>query len=312
MRLLNDNPPRLYAVLGLLAALAWLAKSSGTLFIGLFLVFSIVRLGLSRFPPARLPWHLRAPAWTAKNFLIGLALFGAIYFALIAPRLIHAQRTWGSAFYSLPSFWFWADDWETCVEKYDDCRAVTLAALPPEEQPTLAGYFRRHTVGDALHRVTSGSLVRLKQFFHPEGKWRFPFEKTGRLKRVVLPHRGFYLIGLGLLAAALFAIAAGRSRLSSLGPIALPILLGLAMFVIYTLAMGWYLPTGPGHRFIMTLYLPILWILAQGGDQLRLASASRLASGLFLTTHLFIAVLLTSRVAILLADGHFEKISYSF
>jgi hypothetical protein len=62
----------------------------------------------------------------------------------------------------------------------------------------------------------------------------------------------------------------------------------------------------------MTLYLPLLWMLAQGGEQLRLVSGSRSANSLFLAGHLAICALLVSRVFSLLQDTQFEKISYAF
>ena len=207
MRLLNENPVRLYLILGVLIALAWLAKSSTTPFLVLFVVFSIVRLLLNLAFKQNLPWHLRAPGWSARRFGVGLVLCAAAYFALISPRLVHAQRAWGSPFYSLPSFWFWADDWETCVRKYADCRKVRLAELPIEEQPTMIGYFHRHGIGDALLRLRKGVIVRLGQLFHPEGKWRLSVERSGKPKRIILPHRGLYLIGLGGLALAVGALA---------------------------------------------------------------------------------------------------------
>ena len=312
MRLLNENPVRLYLILGVLIALAWLAKSSTTPFLGLFVVFSIGRLLLDLAFKQNLPWHLRAPGWSARRFGIGLALCAAAYFALISPRLLHAQRAWGSPFYSLPSFWFWADDWETCVRKYADCRKVRLAELPIEEQPTMIGYFHRHDISDALLRLEKGATVRLGQLFHPEGKWRLSFERKGKPKRIILPHRGLYLIGLGGLTLVVGTLAIAQGRLKLVGPITLPVLLGLATFIFYILITGWYLPTGPGHRFIMTLYLPLLWMLAQGGEQLRLAAGSRSANSLFLAGHLVICALLVSRVFALLQDTQFEKISYAF
>jgi hypothetical protein len=312
MRLLNENPVRLYVLLGVLTALAWLAKSSTTPFLGLFVVFSLGRWLLNRANKESLPWHLRAPGWSARRLGVGLALGAAAYFALISPRLVYAHRTWGSAFYSLPSFWFWADDWQTCVKKYADCRKATLAGLPIKEQPTMAGYFKRHGVSDALLRLEKGAAVRLGQLFHPEGKWRFSVEKKGKPKRVVLPHRGLYLIGLGGLAIAMGSLAIAQRRLKMVGPVTLPALLGLATFTCYVLATGWYLPTGPGPRFIMTLYLPLLWILAQGGEQLRLAANSRSANSLHLVAHLTICALLISRVFALLQDTQFEKVSYAF
>jgi hypothetical protein len=312
MRLLNENPVRLYLLLGLLSAVAWLAKSSTTPFLALFALFSLGRWLLNLAFHQSLPWHLRASAWRPGRFAIGLVVFAAVYFALISPRLVHAQKTWGNPFYSLPSFWFWADDWETCVKKYADCRKVRLAALPIEEQPTMAGYFHRHDIGDALRRLATGTTVRLRQLFHPEGKWRLSVESKDKPRRIVLPHRGLYLIGLATLALAIGAFAISRGRLELVGPVTLPVLLGFATFVLYHLATGWYLPTGPGPRFIMTLYLPLMWMLAQGGEQLRFAANSRWANGLFSVCHLTICALLVSRIFILSLDARFEKVSYAF
>jgi hypothetical protein len=312
MRLLNDNPLHLYLLLGILTGSAWLAKSSTTPFLVLFLGFSIVRWLLSLSLGNKVPWHLRAPGWRPGRFLSGLLICLAAYFAIISPRLIHAHKTWGSAFYNLPSFWFWADDWETCVNKYADCRQVRLATLPIEEQPTMQGYFHRHDLGDALVRLRNGALVRLVQLFHPEGKWRFAVERKDKPRRIVLPHRGLYLIGLGALALTMFGVAASQGRIEKLGSITLPALLALITFVVYVMATGWYLPTGPGHRFIMTLYMPLLWIVVQGGEQLRVVSDSHLANRLYLVGHLLIGILLLTRVVVLLQDTRFEKIAYAF
>jgi hypothetical protein len=308
MRLLNDNPIWLYALLGLLAGLAWLAKPSATVFLGLFAGFTLLRLLLTRFPS--LPWPVQAANWTARRLYIGVGICGAIYLALIAPRLIHAQKTWGSATYSLPSFWFWADDWDTCKQLYYDCRKEVLAKLPLEKQPTLAGYFKRHKISDAVERLKSGAAVRLGQFFHPEDK---PLvEKKGKPRRVVLPSRGLYIAILGGLGVAMGVFALFKGGLSRVGPIGLPLLLWLAAFAAYTLAMGWYLPTGPGHRFIMTLYIPTLWILAQGADQLRNVSDSRVANWIFLAGQAAISVLLVWRLISLAVGEPFEKVIYAF
>lgn len=312
MRLLNDNPLWLYPLLGLTAALAWLAKPSTTPFLGLLICWSGVRWLLNGFWGDRLPWHLNAPHWSGRRFVLGLGLLAMVFAVLVSPRLLHAQRTWGSASYSLPGFWFWADDWAACVEKYRDCRQVTLQHLPPEDQPTWRGYFLRNTPGEALHRLTTGAAKRLEQFFHPEGKWRFPYDKHGKPKRVVLPHRGFYLIALGLLVATLTGMAVWQGRLSAIGPVTLPILLALSTFAVYVLATGWYFPIGNGHRFIMTLYLPVLWMLAQGAEQLRQASRARTADVLFLVFHFGLGGLLIYRLGILFFDGQFDRIQQAF
>ena len=58
--------------------------------------------------------------------------------------------------------------------------------------------------------------------------------------------------------------------------------------------------------------MPLLWMLVQGGDQLRLVSGSRSANPLYLAGHLAIGILLVSRVFVLLQDAQFEKVSYAF
>jgi hypothetical protein len=176
----------------------------------------------------------------------------------------------------------------------------------------MQGYFHRHDVGDALVRLRNGVVVRLVQLFHPEAKWRLSVERKDKPKRIVLPHRGLYLIGLAALALVMCGVAASQGRLENLGPITLPVLLSLTTFVVYVMATGWYVPTGPGHRFIMTLYMPLLWLVVQGGDQLRAISGSRSANWLYLAGHMAIGVLLLSRVVELLQDTRFEKISYAF
>jgi hypothetical protein len=308
MRLLTWNPLWLYSLLGLLAALSWLAKPSATPFLALFGGASFLQFLLSRWSGA--PAALVSSAWSARRFWIGGALCFALFVGLISPRLVHAHRTWGNPFYSLPSFWFWADDWESCVALYYDCRKETLAKLPPEKQPTAAGYFRRHSLADAFGRLRDGAAIRIGQFFHPEGKR--VVEKPGRPRRNILPHRGIYIGALAGLLAVMAAAALVRGGLPDVGPIGLPVLLAAGTFAVYVLATGWYYPTGPGHRFVLTLYLPTVWILAQGGESLRRVAVWRPADVVFLALHGLLAGALAWRLFALFTGAPFEKISYTF
>jgi hypothetical protein len=147
MRLLNENPVRLY-LLALLSAAAWLAKSSTTLLPGTVCNLSFGRLIMNQFLDRACPGtFLRRPG--ARDDWLSVSPFLS-RFTLRSSLLGSFTRTrHGAAFYSLPSFWFWADDWETWV-KDADCRKVRLAELPVEEQPTMTGYFHRHDIGDAF------------------------------------------------------------------------------------------------------------------------------------------------------------------
>jgi hypothetical protein len=311
-RLLHRNPARGYVLCGLLAGVSALAKPSVAPMLVLFVGWSLVRWVVGTVRPG---WFAGWDGWSARRLLPGFLILIAAYLAPQIPRMVHAHHTWGKANYSLPSYWFWAEDWESCVTRYTDCRADTIAAMPPAERPTVHGYFLRNTPADAVHRLAHGTTVRLRQFFHPENKFRIPFDKPGKDKRVVLPHRGFYIIALASCAMVMGLMAWPSPRTTPIPTRRAWIFSAgflLSMCALYTAAMGWYLPTGPGHRFILTLYLPVLAACVVGADRLRRAASSPPADILFLATHLSIAILLVSRIAILLADGNFRKIDYTF
>jgi hypothetical protein len=299
LNLLVRNPPGRYVLLAFLAGLAALAKPSVSPLVALFFGWSLLKA-----------LYARGDGWSARRLALGAGIFLVGYGGMLAPRAGHAWQTYGSPFYSLPAFWFWADDWSSCVEKYADCRPGKIAAMPVGERPTVGGYFHRHSVSDAVARVTDGFGVRLRQFLHPELKWSWPFDKPGRLKRVVLPHRGFYLVGLGLVLVAM-GVFAWRSGGFG-GRLLIPAGFFLSVWVLYALAAGWYLPIGPGHRFILVLYLPTLWALSTAAERLRARAGSWAANPLFLAAHLAIFGLLASRLGILLVDGNFKKVSFTF
>jgi len=301
--LLRRNSIPLYAAFGILLALCYLAKPSTTPFLALFLVFSIAKIALRRFEGSE------DNDWRTRRLIPGILLALVVFAGICAPRFEHSQRTWGSAMYSLPEFWFWMDDWDTCVQKYYDCRAVKLATMAPEEQPSASGYFKRHTFSDALNRGLEGTKVRLGQFFHPEGKFQIPYDKHGKPKRVTLPHRGFYLVALFLVALILLPAAWRKLQWT---PFLLPIIFSFAVLAAYTATSAWYLPIGNGHRFMLTLYIPTAWLVSVAAQRAFAANPTNFSRILFLGAHTAIAALLVSRIVILLADGTFEKVSYTF
>ncbi len=299
--LLVRNPAARYVLMAVLAGLAALAKPSVSPLLALFFGWSFVKALVAR-----------GGGWSVRRLAAGAGIFLVIYGGMLAPRAVHAWQTYGNPFYSLPTFWFWADDWASCVEKYADCRPATIGAMPVGERPTLGGYFQRHSAADAVVRLADGLGVRLRQFVHPELKWSWPFDKPGRLKRVVLPHRGFYLVGLGLLGVAMGVFAWRSGGLGQWPSLVIPAGFLLSVWVLYALAAGWYLPIGPGHRFILVLYLPTLWALSVAAERLRARAASWTATTLFFAAHLVVCGFLVTRLGILLVDGNFKKVSFTF
>jgi hypothetical protein len=312
--LLVRNPLVRSLALGVLVGLAALAKASVAPLLALFFFWGGVRaLGGRRWPH----WFAAPDRWSTREFLVGGILVVLLFLGLQGPRMFHAHQTWGNPTYSLPSYWFWADSWEQCVAHYTDCRQTNLENMPAHLQPTLPGYFLRNTPTDALHRLTTGLLERTRQFFLPEKKFRIPFDKRGKPKSVVLPHRGFYIIALWFCAGILVGMFVFRVRQAG-GNVELPHSFGLlacffsSVCFLYACAMAWYLPIGPGHRFILTLFLPVLWTGVLVAESMRQRLARPAANGIFLLTHLVMAGFLVARINFLLADGKFENVGYTF
>ncbi len=293
-------------ILGVFSGLAYLAKPSTGPFLAAFAGFVILLIlikQLWRNPPA---WVLPAD-WRASRAMIGLLAALASYFVVISPRLDSAHRTYGDAFYSLPSFWFWADDWQTCVEKYANCTDYGLSKLPPEEWPTAANYFRRNSPSVALARLSSGTLVKFQQLVVPDGKLPWKAENRNKPKRMVLPARGWYLVLFALLGVVMVAMGRGKP-LSDPGGIA-ALAFGAGVFCLFTFAYGWYHVIGPGPRFVMMFYIPLCWSF--------LASASASARGKgpasFLSIfHGLLSLVLVWRLGSLLLNTNFEKVSHAF
>lgn len=306
--------------LGLVSGLAYLAKPSNLPFLALFggFVFSLGTIALlrpGRFVPAR---------WNTMKGWAGLLLCLAAFTALISPRLAMAKETFGSPLYNLPGFWFWADDWAICVEKYSDCTPHAIAAMPESERPTPANYLRRNGWQGAWQRLSTGTYLKIQQLVSPDRKPPWKKEKRGKPRIQILPHRGWYLVAYGLLA---LGILIGSKNLSARQPdIAWPLAFGICTFTLYTLAYGWYHPIGPGHRFIMMFYVPLLWsfliaansfrqsprrVVISETEQLHLPTLpfDRIALG---TLNLAVSTLLIWRLTGLALGPNFGKISYAF
>ncbi len=293
-------------LLGVFSGLAYLAKPSTGPFLAAF-AGSVILLILIKLLWRNSPSWVFAPDWRSSRAILGLLLALGSYFLIISPRLDSAQRTFGSAFYSLPSFWFWADDWQTCVEKYANCTEYGLSKLPPEEWPTAGNYFRRNSPAVALERLAGGTLIKLQQLVIPDGKLPWNSENRGKPRRMILPARGWYLVLLGLLALVMIGMAKGKP-LTDPGGIA-GLAFGTGVFCLFTLAYGWYHVIGPGGRFVMMFYIPLCWSF--------LASASASVQGhghsRFLTFfHGLLSLALAWRVGVLLLNTNFEKITHAF
>jgi hypothetical protein len=272
LRLLLGNPVGLHALFGVLAGLAWLAKTSSEVVV------------LAWFGAATWRWlcalccrggdAAEESRWSARRHFLGLVAFAIGWLAVCGPRYTFAAERFGSRTHTWPGVWMWMDDFGAGVrwmQAHPD--RASLEAVPETERPSLALYRKTHSDARIWERLTDGYWEKWSKFLAPRtvrpSKQR-PFSGW----RHILPSRGLYLGGL--LAVMLLAGAfvwVGRRR-ADREALRLPCGAGAAaMFVMasclgYGLVYGWYTPIGRGDRFMLSLYLPLAFSFAWAGESM--------------------------------------------
>lgn len=304
------NPLWLYVLFGVLTGLTYLAKPSTAPFVAMVVAMSLGRLVLTFFHT--LPPILRALDWKRWRFAVGMLLFAAIHLVMIYPKMQYSEKTFGDPFYNAPKKWFWLEDWDTAFPKYMFVNEASLARFPPGEQPTFANFLARNGWHGAWFKLSDGTWTRVKQLFLPERTLRARVEPGGGPRRVILPFRGFYLVcALGLMVV-MAACALPRGAWSRTGPWALPLLLAAGSFAAYTLAYGWFQWIGPGPRYIMSFYIPLLAVSLLAAQRLRAAADLPPADVLHAAAHATAMGFIVPRLVVLLANPEFQRMSYAF
>lgn len=289
-RLLGGAPVGYYGVFGVVAGLAFLAKPSLAPFL---LVFGVA-------------WAVRfLPVWRQEGWsLVGKVLMAAVLFGvLLVPLARFSAEHFGRPFFNYTKFWMWMDDFETEAWPFQDKYpgGAQLKTLRPEDTPSAAWYFRRHSAADAFQRLTTGASEVTVRFFFPESKLKFGamFWRDGRKKwEQPLAHRGVYalvLLGLVVFLAVLARGEVGRALAS-------PEARARAVFVlllggIYVALYGWYWPIGKGDRFMGSLWIPCIFLLTWLGWQLRRSAASGSGDAIYLGVHTVILLSVLVQVA---------------
>lgn len=278
VKLLFDNKIWLHALFGVFAGLAYLAKTSVEPLLLCWFLASAVRF-------AREAWReedpLVEPRWTCRNFFVGCIALALGWLAVTGPRYAYAWERWGDPRHTYPGYWMWFDNFEDCFQwMLDHPDKKTLEAIPPGEKPSLSLYARTHTPEQMRDRLVNGTVEKVTRFLSPKPvkqKKNAPFPGW----RHLLERRGVYLIAPGALLLFGGIVYLCRHRAGREAGVFLPSgwfaasLFVIGAFVGYSLAYGWYDPIGRGDRFMLSLYLPLVFSLIQGGEHLMNFAAAR-------------------------------------
>lgn len=284
-----------YLGFGVAGGLAFLSKPSLLPFLFVFAAAFGFRALLGVFRPR--------PQWQPVPNIVGLVLSLAVLGALLMPLASHGKTHFGQPLFNYTKYWMWMDDFMTEAWPFQDKYPgrAQLEKLPPDETPSAGWYFKRHTAGDAVKRLTGGAREVTARFFFPEKKLPLTAmvsRERGKRWEQPLAHRGVYLLLLAALCAGL-AVRAGRAFWAvarephNLARLAFVLMLPGVYIGLY----GWYLPIGKGDRFMGSLWVPSVFLLCWLAWRLRRLKPSRWTETIYVATHSVILLSLAVQIA---------------
>ncbi|WP_348544915.1 hypothetical protein [Chthoniobacter sp.] len=280
-RLLVGNPLRNYALAGVLCAAAYLAKPSTLLLSACLIALSVVRwIQVERSGTEDI-------LWLGRRFVMGAIVFYVSFLLPVLPKAFETYRRAGDPFQNAAQYCFWMDNWDECVPRLRYFSANHIKELPPAKRPSATNYWQQHTRDQISSRLSSGMIEQAHNFLFAE-KSRKNFIHPSPQLRIVLPLRGAYPVAL-LVATLLLATqgATGKSRPQT-DRRALWALAAVG-FAAHFLAASFYTPIAGGPRFILAVYIPMLFSLAMGIEYLREERSQGWRVGAVQLIHLVIA-----------------------
>ena len=315
LALLRKNSIWLYCLLGVLAGLAYLAKTSVQPLLLAFVAVSSYRFLFGAAPAIiRKNYNRPASQWCWQTHIIGVFFLVIAFLLTAGPRLAFANERFGKPFHAYPSYWMWLDDFETGYEFMDEHPSKSeLRRIPSGEVPSAANYFKSHSGEQAVDRLSEGFWWVTQHFLVPDRA----VERDGDPQpwRQLLAGRGLYLAALLSIVAALsiwHCLHRPRAELAvqRFQPewsIAALFVVGTTL--LYALSYGWYVPVGKGDRFMLSLFAPLVFSLIVAGEGLverfRARGGSRAPILFYHGAQLLLTVAILARLAQLLARPEF-------
>lgn len=259
------NPWWTFPVIGGVTGLAYLAKASALPQLGVFLAVGAALCLAAWAPGCRRALLGALDRWSWRRQALGGLIVLVVFTAVIAPLAVFSERQFGSPLHSWPSYWMWQDDFGSesipFMAAHPDAEA--LAAVAPDELPSMRNYLATHDIADIRDRLLGGMAARMHEFFFHEGSLRD--RDGGKPWKSVLRYRGCLP---ALFAGLLAALAVVGARLGHFrgrwGAVAACVVFAGGLFVLSWMAFGWYHRIGRGPRFMLGLYLPVLYSLLAG------------------------------------------------
>lgn len=230
---------RLALLTGILLGITHLTKGSVMVALGIFLFVFALRAV-----------YLAYRARTLKPVLSQAAyalLIVVTYIAVIWPYIRTSKRVYDSYLFNLnTTIYMWYDSWADVKEGawlYRD-----QEGWPPIDVPTMQTYLQQKSPADITARILDGFRVMIQRHTYRGGYGYFWYILTFLLIMVWLLIRTYR----GPQRAQLRGLFS-RHRF--------PILFIVFYFAAYTFLYAFYVPIHPGLRFMLSLYMPFLYVV---------------------------------------------------
>lgn len=276
----THNTLWIYGLIGVLGGIAYMAKGSISPLLMVFVGVSSLRCFWELIAMRRRGFALAdSNLWHWRNHLMGLLILGMAHFMTVGPRLTDAHEKFGNMFHSYPSYWMWMDRFSPdCYEWMDKHNSrEELEAMTPTDKPSLGWYLQRHTGQEAITRLQDNTWNRLREFFWPKQTKISDKIENQKPWKGLLEWRGVYVLWLmGILLGMIAVLFLAAPKAEHLGQsvfrhgVLTKVLFIVGAFSGYSLAYGWYAPIahGSGDRFMLSLYLPVVFSLIWGAESI--------------------------------------------
>jgi hypothetical protein len=229
---------------GVVAGLAHLTKASILPGLLIFLFIASVKGGWIVYKNWKSqPKELRLK--TVKMNLLIVPLAALTFLITVFPYIQVSKRVYGSYFYNVNStFYIWYDSWNEATQgtKAHGDR-VGWPDMPPEEIPSFSHYLQTHTIKDIESRLINGAIGTFDRGFKEYDYGTY-----------------FVIFFVVLLATQIFHLVKYK-KMPNFDPLYLIFL--IVYFGSYFILYSWYWPIAYGQRFILSQFMPVMFVLAK-------------------------------------------------
>lgn len=256
-------------VTGVICGIAFLTKASMLAALPIWLAIALaqaIALARSGFSLRDLVQRLAMSAVLIASFALS-----------VLPYIRTSKDRYGSFFYNVNSaHYMWCDSWPEALSYAEQLRTPKSRAAAIAELPSAGNYWRTHSVSQMMARMMDGLASLSKRSLKAVGYYKFVLVLAFAAAILILKHRRIFGEWVGRnLAATIFV---------------------LLYVIVYTLLYAWYGAVVTDSRFVLTLFLPLIFslsvVIAKLGRDQVVAIAGRQIPIMTLVTTILIALAL--------------------